>query len=46
MANNKNTTSSYNRRSNYKKRTYENNQHQEIRQDNQYSRLYGCNADT
>lgn len=34
MANKNNTTSSYNRRSNYKKRTYENNQHQEIRQDN------------
>ena len=34
MANKNNTTSSYNRRSNLKKRTYENNQHQEIRQDN------------
>lgn len=34
MANKNNTTSSYNRRSNYKKRTYENNRHQEIRQDN------------
>ena len=34
MANKNNTTSSYNRRSNYKKRTYENNQHQETRQDN------------
>ena len=34
MANNKNTTSSYNRRSNYKKKTLENNQATEIKQDN------------
>lgn len=34
MANNKNTTSSYNRRSNYKNKTFENNQAKEIKQDN------------